>query len=253
MSTFRGRRPRAWADAPAYPWATGAALTGCAAAELALVPVHSWVIAVSVLVAAASLVWRRSRPAVALLTAVAVLVSFAAGSDLYLAAAVSGLAACYTLGRRRVLPPVAVVAGGAVLSVLVNLLHITTWPHHTYALGLFAESFVLTVAITAAVSAGDAVRAREETRRTQAAAQARLIAMERRQAAEAERAAIAREIHDVVAHSVSMIAVQAESATYTIPGLIPPAREGFQQIAASARSSMAKLRRLLGVLRCPAR
>ncbi|MFD6138011.1 histidine kinase, partial [Isoptericola sp. NPDC060257] len=42
-----------------------------------------------------------------------------------------------------------------------------------------------------------------------------MIAMERQQAAETERAAIARELHDIVSHSVSMIAVQAESATYT--------------------------------------
>ena len=95
-------------------------------------------------------------------------------------------------------------------------------------------------------------RSREETRKERNLAQAQLIAMERQQAAEAERAAIARELHDIVSHSVSMIAVQAESATYTTPGLTPEARDGFQQIAGTARSSMAELRRLLGVLRTPA-
>ncbi|OSC59396.1 two-component sensor histidine kinase, partial [Streptomyces sp. BF-3] len=68
-------------------------------------------------------------------------------------------------------------------------------------------------------------------------------------AAEAERAAIARELHDMIAHSVSVIAVRAESATYTTPDLSPPARDAFQEIAGTARASMAELRRLLGVLR----
>ncbi|QLH21638.1 sensor histidine kinase [Streptomyces sp. Rer75] len=241
--------PPAWFTAPAYSWASGAALAIVAAAELALVPPHSWVIAIGVMTAAASLMWRASRPAVGLLTAVAVLVSFAAGSDLYVVAAISGLVACHTLGRHRVLPPVVLVAAGAALSLLANLWHIATWGRRSLSLGLFAEAFVLTVAILAAVSTGDAVRAREETRRERAAAQARVIAMERRHAAEAERAAIARELHDVVSHSVSMIAVQAESATYTIPDLTPRAREGFQAIASSARASMGELRHLLGVLR----
>ncbi|WP_257135841.1 histidine kinase, partial [Streptomyces sp. b94] len=84
-----------------------------------------------------------------------------------------------------------------------------------FSLGLYAETLVLTVMILGAVSTGDAVRAREETRHTRAAAQSRLLEMERRQAAEAERAAIARELHDMIAHSVSVIAVRAESATYT--------------------------------------
>ncbi|WP_438485637.1 sensor histidine kinase [Streptomyces sp. S186] len=249
MSTSLRQRLRAWLASPSYPWATGGALTAFAAVELVVVPRHSPVIAVSVLLSAAVLPWRRARPATAALAASAVLVSFAAGSDLYIAAAVSGLMACYTLGRRRVAHPALLVGGGSVLSLAVNVWHIAAWHPRSYSADLLAEWFVLTVAILAAVSMGDAVRAREETQRERAAAQARVLAMERRQAAEAERAAIARELHDVVAHSVSVIAVQAESATYTTPGLSPQARDGFQQIAASARASMAELRRLLGVLR----
>jgi signal transduction histidine kinase len=64
-----------------------------------------------------------------------------------------------------------------------------------------------------------------------------------------ERARIARELHDVVAHHMSVITVQADSAPYRIEGLPEAAREEFSTIAASARESLAEMRRLLAVLR----
>ncbi|SNT59987.1 Signal transduction histidine kinase [Streptosporangium subroseum] len=71
----------------------------------------------------------------------------------------------------------------------------------------------------------------------------------REQAAMAERARIAREMHDIVAHSVSMIAVQAETAPYTLEGLDDRTKQEFAEIAASARTTLTEMRRLLGVLR----
>ncbi|MBZ4322998.1 sensor histidine kinase [Streptomyces huiliensis] len=64
-----------------------------------------------------------------------------------------------------------------------------------------------------------------------------------------ERARIARELHDVVAHHMSVITVQADSAPYRIGGLSPEAAEEFGTIAATARESLSEMRRLLGVLR----
>ncbi|MET7764334.1 sensor histidine kinase [Streptomyces sp. NPDC005393] len=64
-----------------------------------------------------------------------------------------------------------------------------------------------------------------------------------------ERARIARELHDVVAHHMSVITVQADSAPYRIGGLPPEAEREFGTIAATARESLAEMRRLLGVLR----
>ncbi|MFG2627783.1 sensor histidine kinase [Streptomyces sp. NPDC048473] len=64
-----------------------------------------------------------------------------------------------------------------------------------------------------------------------------------------ERTRIARELHDVVAHHMSVITVQADSAPYRISGLPEQAREEFGAIAASARESLAEMRRLLTVLR----
>ncbi|MDP9846458.1 sensor histidine kinase [Streptosporangium lutulentum] len=71
----------------------------------------------------------------------------------------------------------------------------------------------------------------------------------REQAAMAERAKIAREMHDIVAHSVSMIAVQAETAPYTLEGLDDRTKQEFAEIAAGARTTLTEMRRLLGVLR----
>lgn len=64
-----------------------------------------------------------------------------------------------------------------------------------------------------------------------------------------ERARIARELHDVVAHHMSVITVQADSAPYRLPGMAEPVREEFAAIAASARESLGEMRRLLTVLR----
>ncbi|HEY5428208.1 MAG TPA: histidine kinase dimerization/phosphoacceptor domain-containing protein, partial [Solirubrobacteraceae bacterium] len=67
--------------------------------------------------------------------------------------------------------------------------------------------------------------------------------------ARGERARIARELHDVVAHHISMIAVQAETARVTTPGLPAAAAQRLAAIGDTARSALTEMRRLLGVLR----
>jgi signal transduction histidine kinase len=67
--------------------------------------------------------------------------------------------------------------------------------------------------------------------------------------ARGERARIARELHDVVAHHISMIAVQAETARLTTPGLPAEGATRFVAIADTARTALTEMRRLLGVLR----
>ncbi|MEJ1921019.1 sensor histidine kinase [Microbacterium sp. KHB019] len=64
-----------------------------------------------------------------------------------------------------------------------------------------------------------------------------------------ERTRIARELHDVVAHSMSLIQVQASTARYRVPDLPEPAAAEFDDIAASARGALTEMRRVLGVLR----
>ncbi|MCT9080819.1 sensor histidine kinase [Streptomyces fulvoviolaceus] len=68
-------------------------------------------------------------------------------------------------------------------------------------------------------------------------------------AARGERARIARELHDVVAHHISMIAVQAETARLTTAGLPAEGATRFLAIGDTARTALTEMRRLLGVLR----
>ncbi|MEO3850942.1 histidine kinase [Streptomyces sp. B8F3] len=68
-------------------------------------------------------------------------------------------------------------------------------------------------------------------------------------AARGERARIARELHDVVAHHISMISVQAETARLTTPGLPDEGARRLRDIGDTARTALTEMRRLLGVLR----
>ncbi|MGW0662585.1 sensor histidine kinase [Streptodolium elevatio] len=65
----------------------------------------------------------------------------------------------------------------------------------------------------------------------------------------AERQRIAREMHDVVAHHMSVIAIQAEAAPYRVPDPDPVLAKSFADIRANALAGLADLRSILGVLR----
>jgi signal transduction histidine kinase len=67
--------------------------------------------------------------------------------------------------------------------------------------------------------------------------------------ARGERARIARELHDIVAHHVSMVAVQAETARLTTPGLPDAGARQLLAIGDTARAALTEMRRLLVVLR----
>ncbi|RAO42510.1 Sensor histidine kinase YxjM [Micromonospora saelicesensis] len=96
---------------------------------------------------------------------------------------------------------------------------------------------------------GDLIR-RNRLSRHALAAQAELSEREQeRRAVLEERTRIAREMHDVVAHHMSLIAVQAETAPYRLTDVPAPAAAEFVAIAASARDALTDMRRLLGVLR----
>jgi signal transduction histidine kinase len=109
-------------------------------------------------------------------------------------------------------------------------------------------AILLAALVPAAAWAGIAQRARGEAARQSTAREVMADTLAGH-LARGERARIARELHDVVAHHISVIAVQAETARLTTPGLSAAGAQRFTEIGDTARAGLTEMRRLLGVLR----
>jgi signal transduction histidine kinase len=181
----------------------------------------------------------------ALAVTAATVVSLALFHTLTVAGFAAQLIALYGLGRsspQRVAAPL--LAGGLALPFLV-LAFADSRP-------AASEERILTVLLASlAPAAGWAGFAR--TARTVATvdsiARQALDGSMREHMARRERARIARELHDVVAHHISMVAVQAETARLTTPGMPAAGAERLSAIGDTARAALTEMRRLLGVLR----
>jgi signal transduction histidine kinase len=137
-----------------------------------------------------------------------------------------------------VLEPSAVTFWATAVSVAVPFLYTDT-----------ANAFGVAVLFVVIALLGD-IMSRRRTARRALAEQTELTELERaRRSILEERTRIAREMHDVVAHHMSMIAVQAETAPYRLPGMDEPIRDEMAGIATAARTALTDMRRLLGVLR----
>jgi signal transduction histidine kinase len=135
------------------------------------------------------------------------------------------------------------------LLVVVGLIRVQFLPYHT-AYSLFTGLLEFGVAgIAGTFSRTHRAYTREvEARAERAEAERdREVAL----AAAQERTRIARELHDVVAHHVSLMAVQSEAAASLLPGRPAEAGKSVQIIGDTAREALTELRRLLGVLRGP--
>ena len=183
------------------------------------------------------LLWARPALAAPAVTAAAV-ISLAAFHMLTVAGLLAQLAALYRLGRHG--SPV-LAAATAMPYLVVALVH----PLHGAP-----ETFLILLASLAPVAAwaGIARRARSEAVAHSTARQA-IAGSLLEHTARGERARISRELHDVVAHHISMIAVQAESARLTTPGMPAAGARRLSAIGDTARSALTEMRRLLGVLR----
>ena len=183
------------------------------------------------------LLW--SQPvAMALVLGASCLLSVEVADALTLAGAAAMLIAVYRLGRTGAqLVAAAIVIAFAVVAV-------------SQSAGHHAERSVVLLAIVAPVAAwaGHALRARSESAARDAQTEA-IAGTLLEHTARGERARISRELHDVVAHHISMIAVQAETARLTTPGIPDDGAQRLVAIAETARTALTEMRRLLGVLR----
>ncbi|MCX4731324.1 sensor histidine kinase [Streptomyces sp. NBC_01363] len=129
------------------------------------------------------------------------------------------------------------------------------WPGEGPRTGWAEEIFivvVLTVPFVLAWVLGDSMRTR---RAYFSQLEERAARLEREREAQskvavaAERARIARELHDVVAHNVSVMVVQADGAAYVMDAAPDQAKQALETISSTGRQALAEMRRLLGVLR----
>jgi signal transduction histidine kinase len=106
-----------------------------------------------------------------------------------------------------------------------------------------------TIVFTVVAVAVDSISARIKAQRALTVQTEQTDAERAQRAVLEERARIARELHDVVAHHMSLVAVRAETAPYRLTELPDPARAEFASLSEVAREALADMRRLLGLLR----
>jgi len=175
----------------------------------------------------------------------ACVLSLSAFHTLAVAAVIAQLAALCRLGRsgRQLV--------AAVLALPFLVLALTLLAVSSAEPGISAAR-VLSVTLAAlgpaAAWAGAAWQARSEAAQHQAARQV-IAGSLLEHTARGERARVSHELHDVVAHHISMIAVQAETARLTTPDMPAAGAQRLSAIGDTARAALTEMRRLLGVLR----
>ncbi|WP_214413080.1 sensor histidine kinase [Sphaerisporangium fuscum] len=202
-------------------------------------PWHWWGYVV-VIAASVPLVWRRRAPVAVLLATLAATSSYDAVDDVAAQPIwYGGLVALYTVAATSARWPrmimLVVTTGGGLLLV---------GSPETAMRGV-----VLFVAAYAIGRAAASSRAHAAALEERAAQLARERQAEAERAAERERARIARDMHDILAHAVSLMVVQAEAGPVVVGRDPAKAEAAFDAIAAAGRDAMVQLRRLLDVLK----
>ncbi|GAA1711994.1 hypothetical protein GCM10009745_70150 [Kribbella yunnanensis] len=159
---------------------------------------------------------------------------------------VFGYAAILAIAGARGMPRRQLIRWWIAAQVLSVVAYVPGW-----ALGTanFASGIVMALVSAAGVVVGDLLRSRTEARR-RLAEQEVISETERGERARLqERARIARELHDVVAHHLSVIVVRADSAPHRLPDVPADVQKEFAEIGEAARASLTEMRRVLRLLR----
>ncbi|MFB9199882.1 sensor histidine kinase [Nonomuraea spiralis] len=196
-----------------------------------------------------ALAWLPGRaPAVLAATAAATAAFFALGYALALwpAPALVALFSVVAAGRR------ALGWAGAAFLVAVPAAVLIPAPEADNAAGVALWALIVT-AVAQLAEASGARRARAAEAERRAAEAERTREEEARRRAQEERLRVARELHDVTSHTVSVIALHAAVAAEAVAraGGPPEAAEALRVIRASSRQALTEMKAVLGVLRPP--
>jgi signal transduction histidine kinase len=204
-------------------------------------------IAVIGLALGASVAWRRRVPLAGLVLAFPMLAATGGGGlDGWPALLVTLTVIAYSVGSET--RDGAALTGGLGVAGLVAAAVL----RDPDALGNLGDLVVPTIVLGGAWLAGLGIRLRREQARAVAARAAELERSRAEQARTAvadERARIARDLHDVVAHAIGIIVVQARGGRRSIAADPAAAREALTEIETTAVGALAEMRRLVGVLR----
>lgn len=196
-----------------------------------------YVCAVAGAVAAAAMAWRRSRPiasALVVLGALAVVSLLGRNDGLWPIVAL--VVSMYSVGRHA---PTAPAAGLLVIALAVDSVTGIGEDNDSFWQWLGNYLFIAALLIAIPWTAGLALRRRDEASVKQAVV-----------AVGEERLRIARELHDVVGHSLGVIAVQAGAERATLPHDAPQSTmETLITIEETTREALTEMRRLLSVMR----
>jgi signal transduction histidine kinase len=190
---------------------------------------------------AVPLVWRRRAPLVVWVITGVAAAGYGIGDYPDRLLPLGPLVALYTVVQSRSRRVVAMIAAVSLALAAASAAAAGDSDARDYLFGALLVG--LTVVLAEQLRTRRAYLAEVEAR---AAQLARARDAEARHAVQDERVRIARELHDVVAHHVSMVVVQAEAASVDAA---PAVRTALEAIADTARSALMELRRLLGVLR----
>ncbi len=208
-------------------------------------PVAAFVILLPSLAATLPLGFFWERPAVAATAICAAnLVSLGVFRLLTIGGLLAQVIVLYQLGRRG--PQL--LAAGLTLPFLVLALVTSAGNATGPTSGEIMLAIVAASLSPLAACAGAALQSRSMAAQQTAASEA-FVGTLLENTARGERARISRELHDVVAHHVSMIAVQAETARLATPGMPAAGAQQLSAIGDTARAALTEMRRLLGVLR----
>ncbi|OXM63359.1 two-component sensor histidine kinase [Amycolatopsis vastitatis] len=191
------------------------------------------------------LLWRRRAPYAAFAVISAVfLLQWALGA--FLRADVALLVALYSVtlhGRVRYLPWACAAAAGLLVPVAVRV---------SAVVSVWGALFFLVSTATAAVALGFAVRIRR-AQLVNLRDRALRLEIERDQrsklAAATERTRVAREMHDIIGHNLSVIITLADGGAYAAEVTPERSREALRLVGEAGRQALGELRRMLGVLR----